>query len=82
MKDVLRSLLRPKGTSLNERLARVGSILRLGGKVAQQKAGEDDPVLRARQPLTADSEQLEALERAVVDELEDIVHSALVPVVA
>lgn len=76
---MIRSLLRPQGTNLSERLTRVGSILRLGGRVAQQKATEDDPILRARQVLTADPGRLEALEQAVVDELEAAVQSALVP---
>jgi pyruvate dehydrogenase E1 component alpha subunit len=76
---MIRSLLHPQGTGLGERLTHVGTILTLSGKVAQQKASEDDPVLRARQPLATDPEQLETLEQAVVDELEAVVQSALVP---
>lgn len=79
---MIRSLLQPQGTNLSERLSRVGTIMRLGDKVAQQKAGDDDPVLRARELLSGDPKRLEALEQSIMDELEDTVQSALVPAAA
>ena len=76
-----RSLIQPRGASIGKRLRGLQSILGtlLSSYRDASRHSEQDPLMRARERLTAEPDRLEALERDVTAELEEIVETALLP---
>jgi TPP-dependent pyruvate/acetoin dehydrogenase alpha subunit len=73
------SFVRPGGANLGERLAGMRIVMGqiLGAIRDPRQDKSNDPVKRARNQLMSEPERLEALESAVREEIEALVHVAL-----
>jgi len=76
-----RSLIQPTGAPIGKRLRGLQSILGtlLSSYRDASTYAEHDPLARAREQLTSESDRLEALERDVTEEIQGIIETALVP---
>jgi pyruvate dehydrogenase E1 component alpha subunit len=77
---LVRSIIRPKGTSVRARAQGLRSILSTMGTTWQDRSmKERDPIERTRQELQSDGARLEELEKKVAQEIQEIVDTALRP---